>query len=155
MGASALGESRMFDEAIEKRFDRFERETARRKRDSTVMTAAQRSQFEQATAPVLAPGAGSERPLFDLLSERFDRLERANYRLEYQIQQLEHGHRVWRRALAVGLAPALLLVGWSLYGELSRARPECAARADRPVSAPADPRPKAPASSRPGARIAP
>src|SRR5256885_2012069 len=75
----------MFDEETARRLDRFERDASRRRWDSTIMTAAQRGSFERATNAPPGPSATAERPLMDLVSERFDHIERANRRLEWQL----------------------------------------------------------------------
>jgi len=111
----------MFDEVTAKRLDRFERETSRRKWDSAVMTASQRRELEQAGVVAPAPAAGSpEISLVDLLAERFDRLERANHRLEWQIGQIEQGGRRWKWAIVAALASVGGMLAYESYDAVGR-----------------------------------
>jgi len=104
----------MFDKVTSQRLERLERETSRRQWDSTVMTAAQRGQLEPATGAPQVAVTGGDKPLVDLMAERFDRLERKNERMEWQIDRLEQRTLFWKRAFAASLLLVMLLLAGGL-----------------------------------------
>ena len=106
----------MFDELMAQRLERLERETSRRKWDSALGSAGQRSLGEGTPAPPPA----NEGALVDLLAERFDRLERKYERLEWQLGRIEQSTRSNKRrmlglllvATGVALGLGAAWVGW-------------------------------------------
>jgi hypothetical protein len=105
----------MFDELTAQRLGQLERGASRRQWDSARMTADQRVPRGQPGDPAVPAAPAGERPLVDLLGERFDRLERKNERLEWQIVRLEQVTRLWKRAFVGALALAMALSLGSLF----------------------------------------
>jgi hypothetical protein len=113
----------MFDDQTAQRLDRLERGTSRRKWDSAVMIAVQRNQLEPLNSAAKDP-VTSDRPLVDLLAERFDRLERKNERLEWQLNRLQSQSHVWKRPFFAILFVLLALISTVVYflGDTRRSR---------------------------------
>jgi hypothetical protein len=99
----------MFDEVTAQRLGRLERGDSQRRWDSAVTTADHRA-AAKSSAPT------GESPLVDLVTERFDHIERRNERLEWQIVRLEKVTRFWTRSLLGTLGGVVALtLGSILY----------------------------------------